>query len=113
NSSGGGNLITNYGYDLLNHLTGVTMPRATGTQTRTFVYNGPYLMSATNPENGTVNYTYNADGTLATKIDAKGQKTAYTYDANMRVTQIQRYPGGTVEDPAQKTTFYYDGYNPL
>jgi len=101
------NLSANYGYDLLNHLTGVTMPRSTGTQTRTFVYNGPYLMSTTNPENGTVNYTYNADGTLATKIDAKGQKTGYTYNANMQVTQIQRYPLGTVEDTAQRTTFTY------
>src|SRR5205814_8576228 len=90
---GGGNLVTYYSYDMLNHLTQVTMPRSTGTQTRTFVYGGAYLVSATNPENGTVVYTYNADGTMATKIDAKKQKVAYTYDVSKRVTQIQRYTG--------------------
>jgi len=27
-----------------------------------------------------VSYTYNADGSLASKTDAKNQQTAYTYD---------------------------------
>jgi YD repeat-containing protein len=46
------------------------------TQTRTFPYDPATqrLVSATNPENGTVQYTYNADGTLATKTDAKQNK---------------------------------------
>jgi YD repeat-containing protein len=48
------------------------MPRSTGTQTRMFVYNRANLISVTNPENGTVNYTYNGDNTLAIKVDAKG-----------------------------------------
>lgn len=48
-NSNGPNLITNYKYDLFDNLSGVTMVRAAGTQTRTFVYNGKYLMSATNP----------------------------------------------------------------
>jgi len=84
------------------------MPRSAGTQTRTFVYNGKYLMSATNPENGTVNYTYNANGKLASKSDAKGQQIVYTYDAYLRLTQIQRYPTPGNEDPCQRTLFYYD-----
>jgi len=33
-----GTLLTNYTYDLLNNLTQVSMPRPTGTQTRTFVW---------------------------------------------------------------------------
>lgn len=44
----------------MNHLTGVTMVRPEGTQTRTFTYNGPDLLSAANPENGTLTYTYDA-----------------------------------------------------
>jgi YD repeat-containing protein len=48
------------------------------TQTRAFNYLAAntitaYLQSATNPENGTVFYTYNADGSLASKTDAKNQ----------------------------------------
>src|SRR5207248_922522 len=43
--------------------------------------------------NGTVVYAYNADGALATKIDAKKQKVVYTYDYAKRLSQIQRYTG--------------------
>jgi YD repeat-containing protein len=88
-------LLTTYTYDQLNHLTQVAMPRSTingiKTQTRTFVYastaystlNLPalWLTSATNPESGTVSYTYNADGTLASKTDANGNQETYNYDA--------------------------------
>ena len=75
------------------------MPRPTGTQTRTFNYGNPpgaLLLSATNPENGTVTYDYNADNTLAEKIDAKGQRVRYTYDAYKRVTEVRRGTWGTV-----------------
>ena len=34
------------------------MPRSTGTQTRSFTYSGSDMLTATNPENGTVTYTY-------------------------------------------------------
>src|SRR5258708_29767577 len=90
---------TTYTYDALDHLIGVTMPRQTPggtvTQTRTFNYNSgstitAYLQSATNPENGTVSFTYNADGTMSTKTDAKYQQLSYTYDALGRVTQVSQ-----------------------
>ncbi|HEV8414572.1 MAG TPA: RHS repeat-associated core domain-containing protein [Bryobacteraceae bacterium] len=115
--SGGGNgseYFTNYSYDSLGHLTGVSMPRSTGTQTRTFNYGNPpgaQLLSATNPENGTVSYTYNSDHTLATKTDAKSQQVQYSYDSYKRVTQIRRgtYTGGTfTEDTCQQENYYYD-----
>jgi RHS repeat-associated protein len=108
-----GMLLTTYTYDQLNHLTQVAMPRSTihgmKTQKRTFVYastsyypntNLPalWLTSATNPENGTVSYTYNADGTLATKTDANGNPETYTYDAYQRLTAI----------PDRQQTFTYD-----
>ena len=97
-----GMLLTGYTYDQLNHLTLVSMPRSTAggpvTQTRTFVYTPTtystlippalWLTSATNPENGTVSYTYNADGTLASKLDANGNTETYSYDSYQRLTGI-------------------------
>ena len=72
----GGTLTSSYTYDWMKHLVGVSMPRAGATQTRTFVYDSAGRMtSATNPENGTVSYTYNSDNTLQYKHDAKGQDT--------------------------------------
>ena len=70
------------------------MPRRGVTQTRTFNYGTPpgaNLLSATNPENGTVTYTYNTNNLVATKTDAKNQQTQYVYDTNNRVTQIRHY----------------------
>ncbi len=51
------------------------MPRDGVTQTRAFTYDTTTqsrLLSATNPENGTVSYTSNADAKTATKTDARG-----------------------------------------
>ena len=53
-----GNLVTSYAYNFANQLRKVTMPRTEGTQTRTFQWSGSDLVSATNPENGTVTYQY-------------------------------------------------------
>jgi len=75
------------------------------------VYNDAGLLtSATNPENGTVTYTYSADNTLQYKHDAKGQDTVYTYDSKKRVTMVQRYPAGknNAEDTCQQVTYSYD-----
>jgi YD repeat-containing protein len=97
---------TTYAYDVLDHLKQVQQTRGTVTQTRTFNYVSGgvvtgFLRSATNPENGTVSYTYNTDGTLATKTDARSQQVSYSYDAYKRLKQITR-PGG------QNVVFYYD-----
>jgi RHS repeat-associated protein len=107
----GGTLTTTYAYDWMNHVTSVSMTRAGTTQTRSFVYDSAgRLTSATNPENGTVTYTYNSDNTLQDKHDAKGQDTVYTYDSQKRVTMIQRYPNGknNGEDQCQRVTYSYD-----
>jgi YD repeat-containing protein len=95
----------------MNHLSGTTMTRGGITQTRSFVYDDAgRLTSATNPENGTVTYTYNGDNTLQYKHDAKGQDTVYTYDSTKRVTMVQRYPNGrnNSEDTNQRVTYGYD-----
>src|SRR5205823_12091142 len=110
NPAGGANLDTNYTYDMLNHLTQVSMTRNSTTQTRTFVYDPTTqrMTSATHPESGAVTYTYNGDGTVATRIDAKNQKTVYVYDSYKRVTQVQHYPVSTgAEDTCQRQTFSY------
>ena len=60
NPAGGANLVTNYTYNGLNQLVQVSMPRSNGTKTRTFAYSGTDMVSATNPENGTVTYTSTA-----------------------------------------------------
>jgi RHS repeat-associated protein len=105
--------VSTYSYDLLNHLTGVSMTRSTGTQTRSFSYTGNQLTSATNPENGTVRYTYNSTNhKVATRIDAKGQEVDYSYDSLARLSEVQRYPTSGTEDTCQREVYYYDGSNP-
>jgi RHS repeat-associated protein len=109
---------SNYTYDALDHLKQVSMQRLTlispptyTTQTRTFVYDQTTqrLTSATNPETGTVTYTYKTDGMLDYKIDAKNQKVKYSYDMYGRVTQIDRYPISTGPlDPCQTVSYTYD-----
>jgi RHS repeat-associated protein len=108
NPAGGADYITTYTYDVLNHLVGVSMPRPTGTQTRTWVYDtNQRLQSVTNPESGTVTFTYNPSGTMATRIDAKGQRTEYTYDAKMRVSDVAHFVNN-LESTCEHVTYGYD-----
>ena len=82
---------TYYTYDTLNNLTTVNQ----GVQTRTFAYNSlSRLVSAQNPESGTINYVYDANGNLTSKVDARTITTAYTYDALNRVL-TRAYTGET------------------
>jgi len=125
-SAPSGTLLTTYTYDQLNHLTQVAMPRNTingmKTQTRTFAYNSTsystvnlpalWLTSATNPENGTVSYTYNADGTLATKTDANGNPETYTYDAYQRLTAIPDRQQTFTYDTCPRSTIWWDASAP-
>jgi RHS repeat-associated protein len=88
-----GTVSTYYTYDVLGHLAQVSMPRGSNTQTRTFNYAvgsvvGVDLLSATNPENGTVTYTYNSNHTLATKVDANGVHFSYGYDGLNRPSTV-------------------------
>ena len=89
--AGGADWITNYTYDALGHLTGVSMARSNGTQTRTFAYTGADLTSVTNPENGTVTYQYDASHHVTKRTDALGQETRYTYDGYGRLTEVQHW----------------------
>ena len=62
------------------------------TQTRTFNYdlNNGRLMSVTKPETGTTTYTYNSDGTVQHVVDAKSQRTSFTYvNAHLKLTPFR------------------------
>ena len=105
-------------YDVMEHLTQVSMPRGSITQTRTFNYDsGTHLLtSEIHPETGTTSYAYFTAGNpdpstydlLYSKTDAKGQVTKYDYDAYDRVTAVHRLPNGTTEDVCQRVTYTYD-----
>lgn len=86
------------------------------TQNRYFFYNGSDLTRATNPENGTVIYTYDQSHHVTSRTDAPGSQTVYTYDSYGRVTEVQYYPWSsqpTYEDTSQRVTYYYDGRYPV
>lgn len=109
----GGEYTTSYTYNLNGKLTQVSMPRDGTTQTRTFTYDTVLhsrLVSSTNPENGTVSYTYNPDGTVATKTDAKNIRTEFSYDAYKRPTEMRKLTlsGGVwTEDRCQRVSYDY------
>jgi RHS repeat-associated protein len=73
------------------------------TQTRTFVYDGmKRLTDATNPESGHVQYAYDENSNLKTKLDARSITTTYSYDALNRVT------GRTYSDSTPAVSYKYD-----
>ncbi|MGH9624431.1 MAG: RHS repeat-associated core domain-containing protein, partial [Bryobacteraceae bacterium] len=111
-TSAGNGYYTQYTYDALGDLTGVSQD--SGAQTRWFIYDGLGRMtSETNPESGTVTYTFDTDSTCGTskgdlvkKVDAVGNVTCLAYDALHRVTSTT-YSGPYASVTASKY-FVYD-----
>jgi RHS repeat-associated protein len=90
---------TLYAYDALGNLLrvdqkGSAPSDSTQWRTRTFTYDSlSRLLTATNPESGTITYSYDADGTLLQKTSPAPNQTgtatqtvSYCYDALHRVT---------------------------
>jgi RHS repeat-associated protein len=111
------NYETDYQYDVLDNLIrvdqkGSSPGNSVNWRTRTFTYNSlSQVLSATNPESGTITYTYDDDGSVLTKVAPKPNQTGsltvtttYTYDSLHRVTQESFNDGST---PTVK--FGYDG----
>jgi RHS repeat-associated protein len=95
------NQPTYYTYDALGNLTQVVQ----GTQPRTFAYSSLSRMtSATNPESGAISYTYDANGNLKTKTDARPVTITYEYDELNRSTQVD-YSSTAVNPDIRR---YYD-----
>jgi len=109
------NYETDYTYDALNNLLTVNQkgndPNSANWRTRTFTYNSlSQLLTASNPESGTITYTYDNDGNVATKVAPAPNQTAsatvtttYSYDALNRLTQ-KSYSDGLTPTPY----YHYD-----
>ena len=113
-------LVTNYTYDLLGDLLSVNQNGASGdtARVRTFAYDGlSRLTNACNPESiasgsscstsgpWSAAYTYDANGNVKKRTDARGIVTSYTYDAMNRVT-AKSYTNDPANTPA--LTYGYD-----
>lgn len=106
---GGADQETHYTYNTLGKLSSVTMPRSTGTQRRRFKYDSsgrPVLVQ--HAESGAQQMTYAADGTLATRTDAKRQKEVYQRDSFKRVISVKRYNAFGVLQHDESFAYSYD-----
>lgn len=103
--------VTNYTYNGFSDLTSVAQLGVSGEtpRTRSFTYDSlSRLLTATNPENGSVSYSYDANGNVLTKTDARGVATSYGYDALNRLVS-KAYSGVTGSVAATpSSTFIYD-----
>jgi RHS repeat-associated protein len=89
--------VTSYTYDPLSDLTAVTQNGSNSAyaRVRNFSYDSlTRLTSSSNPESGTITYTYDLNGNVATKVAPKPNAgstgtvtTNFTYDALNRLTQ--------------------------
>ena len=97
------NYSTTYAYNALGNLTQVSQ----GVQARNFVYSSlGRLLSATNPESGTMNYAYFDSGDLQSRSDARGIVASMTYDGMHRL-RTKSYSGDGGITP-NVTYSYYD-----
>jgi RHS repeat-associated protein len=108
------NYITSYSYDANGNLLEVTQ----GSQRRTYAYNSAsQLISATNPESGTITYNYDQGGNLIEMTDARGVKATMTYDALNRL--ISKAYSGTTQEGTESANLtkpvfqFYDDYSTL
>lgn len=99
---------TFYSYDALGDLQQVQQhgndSNSAHWRIRSFIYDSlSRLTNSTNPEAGTVTYTYDNDGNVATKKDGRGITITYSYDA------LNRVLGMTYSNGDPTVTYSYDG----
>lgn len=91
---------TDYSYDMLNNLRSVSQwggsNGSSGARVRSFTYDSlSRLLFASNPETGGVAYSYDQNGNVYTKTDARGVETNYSYDALNRLLSKNYSDGST------------------
>ena len=118
------NYETDYQYDVLGNLSRVDQkggdPNSANWRTRTFIYDSlSRLTSATNPESGTITYTYDSNTScptpnsfatlLVSKTDARGVRTCFQYEPLNRMSQKNYSTSDTA------VNYFYDqtSYNGL
>ena len=111
---------SHYTYDVLDHLTNVAMSTTSGTQNRSFFYDGRgFLQTETHPEKQTeinpekplsvVYNNYDAKGHYLYKKDGPNLLT-YLYDSAERLTQVcSIWPCTTGASPAQEVKSFTYG----
>jgi YD repeat-containing protein len=104
--------VTLYTFDALGDLTNVVQKGNTTNSSqwrpRTFTYDSlSRLLTSSNPEAGTITYSYNPDSTVFSKKDARNITTTYTYDA------IQRERSRTYSNGDPTVSITYDETNCL
>ena len=109
-------MLTSYGYDVLDNLTGVTAqclsgrscsPAGSTGQTRSFIYDSfSRVLTANNPESGFVSYTYDNNGNLTQRTDAQ-HTVQFTYDALDRPT-AKCYGTGVCSAQSAAAVYSYD-----
>lgn len=110
---------TSYSYDGLGNLTSVVQygvgvsdtPRA-----RSFQYDSlSRLLSASNPELGTIQYSYDPDSNLQQKTDARGVITHYQYDGLNRLISktLTNAPAGSLSSCYQYDATPFNGVGRL
>jgi RHS repeat-associated protein len=112
---GNNGYLTTYNYDLANSRFIVSQ----GAQTRTIYHDGVgRTTQETNPENGTVQYSYDtygcgwttynggsSNGDLTKRIDAAGNTVCFVYDALHRMTDAAGWTGTTWRGPCRRFRF--------
>ena len=117
-------MLTLYSYDALGNLRQVTQQGGTTDQTqwrtRTFSYDSlSRLLTATNPESGTISYAYDAAGNLLRKTSPQPNQTgtamqtiSYCYDQLNRVTgkayATQSCTSGNLPTGTAAVSYVYD-----
>jgi RHS repeat-associated protein len=115
---------TDYQYDAMSDLVRIDQwggaKGASGDRVRTFTYDGlSRLLCASNPEtssaacpslptsytSGTTGFSYDANGNVKTRTDARGITTTYSYD------ELNRLTWKHYSDATQFVSFSYDGKN--
>src|SRR5262249_2875951 len=121
------NYETDYTYDALGNLLTVNQkgndPNSANWRTRTFTYDSfSRLLTASNPESGTITYVYDNDGNVTTKTSPAPNQTgsspvtvAYCYDTLNRLASKAYTTSTTCPQTSPVASYLYDqtSYNGL